>query len=329
MENENYEIYFSHQSDDRPFNRGATKNIGFLAMKDKYPEHYKDITFVFNDIDTVPFDKIFDYSTTHGVVKHFYGFEYALGGIVSIQGGDFEATNGYPNYWGWGMEDYVLQKRCQKIGLQIDRSQFYPIGSPEILQLFDGITRIINKKDPPRAKNDNGYNGLSTITKLSYSIDAENQSTNNSDNIHITSNSLIFMINIQKFTTVLQFEDEHFYHYDLREPSQKITQEEDRMKAFQYKKDSNNKPIEDWTKIPYYPTVEKKNQLIMLYGEQKANEIIQYHYNRSINPTTVSRDTPVINANANINKYSPYYAQSIGAKPRATKSANIRLGGVY
>jgi len=211
-----YEIYFSHQSDTRPFNRGATKNIGFLAMKKKYPRHYKNITFIFNDVDTLPFSKIFNYDTTIGIVQHLYGFNFALGGIVIFKGGDFEKINGYPNYWGWGMEDNVLQQRCIKKGLEIDRTtQFYPIGSPEILQLFDGIKRIVTRNSHSFAKNDNGIDGVNTIYNLVFSIDYE--STNPDDNINIVDNPNIFMINIHSFDTLNKIENNNFETYDLRE----------------------------------------------------------------------------------------------------------------
>ena len=47
-----YEIYYAEQKDNRPFNRGAIKNIGFIAMMEKYKNNYQDITFVFNDVDS-------------------------------------------------------------------------------------------------------------------------------------------------------------------------------------------------------------------------------------------------------------------------------------
>ena len=269
---EDYEIYFSHQCDARTFNRGAVKNIGFIAAKNKYPQHYKDITFIFNDVDTIPFHKIFDYDTTHGVVKHYYGFKYALGGIVVMKGADFEKTNGFPGFWGWGMEDNVLQKRCEAIGLHIDRSVFYNIGSPEILQLFDGISRIISKKDPWRGEHDNRMDGLITISELKYTIDEKSENPN--DNIFIFHNPRIMVINISTFLTYIPFGSEEYYNYDLREPKRKIIHP-DKIRETKKTVVSTN----DWTNIPYYPTTLEKKENIVKYlismGRQVPQTLLQ------------------------------------------------------
>jgi len=356
---DDYEIYFSHQCDARTFNRGAAKNIGFLAIKNKYPEHYKDITFIFNDVDTIPFNKIFDYQTTHGIVKHHYGFKYALGGIVVMKGADFEKLNGYPCFWGWGMEDNALQKRCDAFGLKVDRSIFYNIGSPEILQLFDGISRIISKKDPWRGEHDNGIDGLRTIHELKYNIDSKSDNPN--DNIFTVHNNRIFYINISTFLTHIPFGSEEYYNYDLREPKRKIINP-DKIRETRKTVVSTS----DWTNIPYYPTTREKRENVAKYlasmGKQipdslirqieddKRKEIEQDAFNnfdRESN-TTIENDNiynyrqpsqPSQNyrgAQYQIphpppppNKYSPQYAAYIGAQPRAQASARIRLGGVF
>jgi hypothetical protein len=368
-ENLKYEIYFSHQCDIRSFNRGATKNIGFMAVKNKYPKHYKNITFVFNDIDTIPFTYLFDYQTIPGIVKHFYGFTYALGGIVSITGEDLEKTNGYPNFWGWGMEDNVLQKRCEKYNLSIDRTNFYKIGNQNIIHLFDGVSRIINQKDPYRATHDNGVDGISTIHELKYTIDYD--SDNPIDNINSHSHKEnIFFINIKSFMTGVRFEHDNYHNYDLREPPRQI------LHPNRIKTKVVNYVTNDWSNIPYYPTMNDKNQMIKKYGSDKTEEIIQNNLHSSNQPHSSNQSLKVnydqekneildkrknnfdvalqslknkynllqikkINEknrtnNSNvriippgINKYSPEYAQYIAPNKQSNKSANIRLGGVY
>jgi hypothetical protein len=266
-DNKDYEIYFSHQCDARTFNRGAVKNIGFLAIKNKYPNHYKNITFIFNDIDTIPFHKIFDYETEHGVVKHYYGYKYSLGGIVVMKGADFEKINGFPCYWGWGMEDNTLQKRCERHRLIIDRSNFYEIGKPQILQLFDGISRIISKKDPWRSEKDDGIDGLRTIAKLLYTIDKTSENPN--DNIFNYEDPLIFFINIKTFLTHVRYENDEYFNYDLREPKRKIIHPD---KVLQ----RTNKLVistDDWSNIPYYPTTKERREQTAEYLLKSGKQV--------------------------------------------------------
>ena len=171
LDSNKYQICIVHQCDSRSFNRGAMKNIGFLAMKSKYPNDYKNITYVFNDVDTMPFTKnLLQYETTEGIVKHFYGFTFALGGIVSILGKDFEKINGFPNYWGWGYEDNLLQKRVLMSGMTIDRSHYYPILDQHILQFNHGVHRNVNRKDF-QLYSHSDPEGLNEISQLSYTED--------------------------------------------------------------------------------------------------------------------------------------------------------------
>ena len=290
---DDYEIYFAHQCDARTFNRGAAKNIGFLAIKDKYPNDYKDITFIFNDVDTIPFNKIFDYQTTHGVVKHYYGFKYALGGIVVMKGADFERINGFPCYWGWGMEDACLQNRCLYNKIKIDRSQFYPIGSPEILQLFDGVERLVSPKDPQRMKQDRGIDGLKTIHKLTYTIDKE--SANPADNKYIVPDQdRVFYVNVLSFMTLVHFESDQYHQYDLREPVRKVSFPDSGKMVVNPTTFVNNPSA--WKNIPNIPMPPSHQQ------QQQQRHVQQNPFSQQAN-----RNYPV----------------------RASKSVNIGMGGRY
>jgi hypothetical protein len=313
---EDYEIYFVHQSDTRPFNRGATKNIGFLAMKEKYPNDYKNISFIFNDVDSVPFHRLFDYHTVKGIVKHHYGFETSLGGIVVITGADFETINGYPNFWGWGMEDTCLQKRCNAYNIQIDRSEFYPIGSPEILQLFDGVSRLVSSRDPQRMKTDNGQDGISTINKLQYIIDSK--SSKMEDNIYVVDNSPIFFINVSSFLTSSRFDLDKYHEYDLREPVRNI--------PFSDKPKTNNivSTPNTWKNIPYYPMGAHVQQGQMQQSQMQQSQMQQSQMQQGSPQNNKAYQQQVKNAivlQQHVGKYA-YQQQQQHLKQR------IGLGGV-
>ena len=165
--------------DDRPFNRGAMKNIGFMVVKSKYPTMYHKITLVFNDVDTYPVDSsaITSYKTIRGIVRHFYGYTYALGGIVAINASDFERVNGFPNYWAWGFEDNLLLTRLLEHGINVDRTTFYPAGDTHIHQMNGTYQRTVNV-DEFRRYVQKVPEGISSISSLKYLFDPNSNFVN-------------------------------------------------------------------------------------------------------------------------------------------------------
>ena len=196
---EDWIFYFVHQNDKRPFNRGAMKNIGFLALKTAYPDDYKNIIFIFNDVDTLPYDKnVLNYHTEYGVIKHFYGFHFALGGIFSIRGVDFERINGFPNYWAWGGEDNLIHERAKQFGLTIDRSNFFTIGNMKILQFADGLKRLICRDELATSIMPNNSDGLSKLTNVTSVIYNDTH-----------------MIDVTSFDTYIDYSQLHFEEQSL------------------------------------------------------------------------------------------------------------------
>jgi hypothetical protein len=202
-----YNILFVHQLDNRLFNRGAMKNIGFITSKMNYPTTYKNITLIFNDIDTMPKKKNqLNYETTHNVAKHFYGFRFSLGGIVSMKAADYEKCNGFPNFYGYAYEDNLLYKRCQNKGIDIDRSNFFEIGDNEITHSNrTGPLRNIKRSEFDRFIA-NTEEGIYQITQLKYTVEQI------ADNIGF--------VNVATFNTPYPYNPDENVLYDTRITSQ-------------------------------------------------------------------------------------------------------------
>jgi hypothetical protein len=198
-----FEVYFIHQNDKRIFNRGAMKNLGFLFIKQKYPNDYKNISLIFHDIDTFPAKHILlNYITHHKIVKHYYGFTHTLGGIISIKGRNFEGINGFPNYWGWGFEDNVLQNRCLKMKFKIDRDQFFHINDNNIHHFQDERFKLFNSKNIDRVNNDIYNYGITNLKNYNF-------------NCELLHDNYIFMVHIDNFNCEYNPATETFRTHDL------------------------------------------------------------------------------------------------------------------
>ena len=66
------------------FNRGALLNIGLIA-KERYPDYYLEITYVFHDLDIWPTSfNVVHYNTTKGIIYHPYGEKLTEGGSLDV-----------------------------------------------------------------------------------------------------------------------------------------------------------------------------------------------------------------------------------------------------
>ena len=215
IESGTYRFLIVHQCDTKSFNRGAMKNIGFITASRLYPNDYRNMTFVFNDVDSMPMRKnMWDYKTRHGIVKHYFGFDYTLGGIVSITGYDYERIGGFPNYWGWGYEDNELQKRVEKARIKIDRSIFFnTMDMNNIIQLNHGTLRVMNKDDFEKFSTNGIGENLYTIKELNYQLVPEAGSETTID---------IDFVNVSLFRTGYEESKKEQFVYNLKNGNRPI-----------------------------------------------------------------------------------------------------------
>ena len=115
-----YTLHIVEQYDDKRFNRGKLKNIGFDLAKS-----ISDYT-IFHDIDYLPIwtDYSYNYNPTRLI---WYGLEYKedyetfFGGVVLLPNTSFQTVNGYSNHYeSWGFEDADLRNRILSKSLTID-----------------------------------------------------------------------------------------------------------------------------------------------------------------------------------------------------------------
>ena len=144
-----YIIIVVEQDDSKLFNRGMILNIGF-----QYAKKYKCDYVVFHDVDMLPIDV--DYSYSSYPIHLASNFEYEedtpkketfkeyFGGVTLFPVKVFEKVNGYSNkYWGWGFEDDDLFFRCKLNKIKLDSFQLKNNGGEGQTLKFNGVTSYV------------------------------------------------------------------------------------------------------------------------------------------------------------------------------------------
>jgi hypothetical protein len=95
-----------------------------------------------------------------------------LGLICSCYKSEYERTNGFPNYWGWGSEDGALYYRAKYLGIPVDETNMihyldkrYVINHEHYRNVpKERETSLTNKTHMVMEKKTNDFsNGLSSI----------------------------------------------------------------------------------------------------------------------------------------------------------------------
>jgi len=169
-------FYIIHQLHPGPFNRGAVKNIGFMeACKTR-----SDGLFIFHDVDIYPtYWGSIDYRTAKNEVRHPVGLKNEnLGTICCFWKSEFEAVNGFPNYWGWGIEDVTIMYRVKNVNIKIDEQHIVdlndrtkcicPVHTRNIVkeELYAKENTALHHEEMKSGQNKNGLSSI-TYTVLS------------------------------------------------------------------------------------------------------------------------------------------------------------------
>jgi hypothetical protein len=210
-----WEIWYIEQSDNKLFNRGGTKNIGALeALRRFFPEQLlktttaeyqlnyeilNQITLIFHDVDVcVKEPGLIQYECQLGEVRHPYGEidprkGPILGCFCILRLGDFLKVGGFPNYYGWGLEDVALGHRCLAHQIQINEDNLIPRYShPGIHDPISHTTpeklafiRACHSRNLAVFRRENQSMPLDTPARIKYRIISEIQPDINHPNIKV------------------------------------------------------------------------------------------------------------------------------------------------